>query len=127
MLSALFTPREGTLSPGELRHFLYEHPKLCRDPMEYLERGQIFLTAEPGDPAPAYLEEALGPVGRRICGMAVDYGHWDSALTHCVARVADRPGIDQEHATLLLGGNALDFYGKRLQQRIERSAPPVAA
>jgi len=127
LMNALFTPRAGAVSPGELRRFLYEHPRLCRDPMEYLERGQIFLTAEPSDPAPTYLEQALGSPGRRVCGMAVDYGHWDAALRGCVSEVANRPGIDEEHASLLLGGNALEFYGQRLRKRIEGSSPSVAA
>jgi predicted TIM-barrel fold metal-dependent hydrolase len=122
LMGTLFSPREDAAGPGELRHFLYEHPKLRRDPLEYLERGQIFLSVEPGDPAPSYLEVALGEVGRRVCGMAVDYGHWDAALDGCVEQIAGRPGIDAEHAVRLVGANALDFYGDRLRRRISPSS-----
>ena len=46
-------------SPEELEAFRYEHPKLCRDPREYVDRGQVFLTIEPDDPAPGYLPAAM--------------------------------------------------------------------
>jgi hypothetical protein len=108
-------------TPAELAAFRYEHPNLVRDPFDYLRRGQVFLTFEPDDPAPAWLPSALGEIGRRACGMAVDYGHWDATLRDCVALVAGRRGVDAEHAARLLGGNALDFYGERLRRRI---APP---
>jgi predicted TIM-barrel fold metal-dependent hydrolase len=112
-------PRDRA-TPAELAAFRYEHPNLVRDPFDYLRRGQVFLTFEPDDPAPAWLPSALGEIGRRACGMAVDYGHWDATLRDCVALVAERRGVDAEHAARLLGGNALEFYGERLRRRIER-------
>ena len=93
-----------------------------RDPREYFSRGQIFTTFEPDDPAPVYLVHALGDAGARVCGMAIDYGHWDATLAGCVALVAERPGLDREHAQRLLAGNTLDFYGARLARRIEAAA-----
>lgn len=119
LMSVLASGPEEKASPPELQAFLYEHPKLCRDPREYVERGQVFLTFEPDDPAPAYLPAAMGEVGRRICGMAIDYGHWDATLADCVAAVAENPRIDPDHAARLLAGNALDFYGDRLRKRIQ--------
>jgi uncharacterized protein len=110
-------PRDKA-TPRELEAFRYEHPRLSRDPFEYLERGQIFLTFEPDDPAPAWLPSALGETGRRICGMAVDYGHWDATLRDCVGLVSGNRGVDAAHAAGLLSGNALAFYGDRLRRRI---------
>jgi hypothetical protein len=113
-------PRD-TATPGELEAFRHEHPQLRRDPFEYLARGQVFLTFEPDDPAPAWLPSALGEIGRRVCGMAVDYGHWDATLRECVALVSGRRGVEPAHAVRLLSTNALEFYGDRLRSRIERS------
>lgn len=116
LLSMLFNPSEQGASPEELHRFLYEHD-LRRDPREYLERGQIFVTYEPDDPAPGYLATALGASGRQACGMATDYGHWDATLRGCVG-LARHPAVDEEHAAGLLGRNALRFYGERLARRI---------
>jgi hypothetical protein len=121
-LLAIFSPRRGEeASAEELERFQREHPRIRRDPWECLARGQIFLTVEPDDPAPLYLRTALGDAGSRVCGMALDYGHWDATLPGCVAMVAERPGIDPAFARRLLGENALAFYGPRLAQRLEPS------
>lgn len=126
LLRMLFTESCGQASSEEIEAFRYEHPKLLRDPGEYLDRGQIFLTVEPGDPAPTWLPQALGEAGKRLCGMAVDYGHWDAILDNCVGRIADLPGVDSDHAIRLLSTNALDFYGEPLRRRIQlpSAAPP---
>ena len=119
LMGALFQPSEDEATPEELEAFRYEHPHLPRDPFEYLERGQIFLTIEPDDPSPSWLPRALGETGRRVCGMAVDYGHWDATLKDCVGLVANRPEVDPDYAVRLLSTNALEFYGRRLRQRID--------
>jgi predicted TIM-barrel fold metal-dependent hydrolase len=119
LMAMLFQRSEQEVSEEEREAFLYEHPNLNRDPLEYLERGQIFFSVEPDDPAPAWLPHALGPVARRLCAMAVDYGHWDATLRDCVRLVAERPGVDPEYAVRLLSENALDFYGPRLRSRID--------
>jgi hypothetical protein len=121
LLHVLSAGSEERASAEELEAFRYEHPLLVRDPQEYLERGQIFLTFEPDDPAPAYLPAALGETGRHICGLAVDYGHWDAVLRGCVAAVSKDPRVDPEYAQRLLSENALEFYGERLRRRIEGS------
>ena len=126
LLSALFQPAQEEASAAEREAFLYEHPALPRDPSEYLDRDQIFLTIEPDDPAPAWLPHAMGEVGRRICGMAIDYGHWDATLENCVGLVANRPGVDAELAVRLLSTNTLDFYGEPLRRRIEGMSTRLA-
>ena len=78
---AIFSPRRGQeASASELPGLPRRAPALLRDPLGVLARGQIFLTVEPDDPAPTYLRAALGDAGARVCGMAIDYGHWDATL-----------------------------------------------
>ncbi len=123
LMKMLFSASEEEVPAEVLERFRYEHPSLPRDPREYLERGQLFLSFEPDDPAPAYLPHALGPLGQRICGMAVDYGHWDATLEDCVGLVA-RNAASREHAVGLLSRNTLEFFGDRLRRRIEPLAGP---
>jgi predicted TIM-barrel fold metal-dependent hydrolase len=114
------SPRVGR---AELDAFWYEHPEARRDPWEYVERGQVFLSVEPDDPAPGWLPAAMGEAGRRVCGMAVDYGHWDATLENCVGLLADREGLDADYKRALLSDNALRFYGERLRRRIGAPRP----
>ncbi len=116
LMQMLFQPRAQEASAEELDAFRNEHPALTRDPREYLDRGQIYLSAEPDDPAPRWLESALGPIGRRVSMMCVDYGHWDATLRDCVALATD--GTDPELAARLVSANALAFYGDRLRARV---------
>ena len=106
---------------GKAAHdgYLFEHRDLQRNPEEYLQRGQIFVTFEPDDPAPVYLRAALGAPGERVAGWSVDYGHWDGVLTNCVRRITESPDIDADYAVRLLSTNTLEFYGPRLRTRIE--------
>lgn len=124
----VLTPGSGDrATDAELFAFRYEHPRLVRDPIEYLERGQIFLTIEPDDPCPTYLEVALGETGRRVGGVAIDYGHWDATLEDCVSLIADNPAIDAEYAVRLLSTNTLRFYGERLARRMNEIPETTSA
>ena len=99
---------------------LYEHYDLRhRDPFEYFERGQIFVSFESDDPGPAYLSHAMGDVGKRLACFSGDYGHWDGVFHNCVKDAATVADYDREHLELLLGGNALALYGDRLRQSLE--------
>ena len=118
LMNMLFTPSEDAASADELERFRNEHPRAVRDPREYFERGQIFLTSEPGDPAPGYLEQAMGSAGTRIPCFAVDYGHWDATLKDCVGLVDGDPRLDPTTAARVLGGNARRLYGPLLEERI---------
>ena len=127
-LAAIFESRfEDRASREELEAFRYEHPGLPRDPYEYVDRGQLYLTFEPDDPGIDYLATAMGDVGRRIACVAMDYGHWDAQLEGCVDAVSSRSGIDAAYAERLLSTNALDFYGERLRQRIRELGRPASA
>ena len=98
---------------------LYEHYDLKhRDPITYFERGQIFLSFEPDDPAPLYLPVAMGEVGRKLACFSGDYGHWDGMHTGCVKYVADSIGNDKDYLKALLSGNSLALYGDRLRHSL---------
>jgi len=118
---------EEPATPEQKAAFLHEHPAIPRDPFEYLERGQLYFTFEPDDPAVDYLPAALGPTGRGIACLALDYGHWDCQLKGCVDSVVARESIDSGYAQQLVSSNALDLYGDRLQRRVcdARVDPPV--
>jgi hypothetical protein len=92
-----------------------EHRALDHDPVDFFRRGQIFLSFESDDPAPAYLREALGEIGEDLACFSADYGHWDGVLTDCVKNVA-RVRYGREHLAKLLAGNCLRFYGRRLRR-----------
>ncbi|GIW40665.1 MAG: hypothetical protein KatS3mg076_1242 [Candidatus Binatia bacterium] len=102
-----------------LESFLYEHRDLRHSPLEYFRRGQVFTTFESDDPAPEYLPAALGPLGEKLAGWSVDYGHWDGVLRGSVKRITQNPRISPDYAERLLSRNALEFYGWRLRERIE--------
>jgi len=98
---------------------LYEHADLRhRDPLEYFERGQIFVSFESDDPAPTYLPQAMGEVGKRVACFSGDYGHWDGVLQNCVRDAATQGEYDRDYLSRLLAGNALALYGDRLRQSL---------
>jgi predicted TIM-barrel fold metal-dependent hydrolase len=119
LLQMLFASSPDSASPEELERFRYEHPRLTRDPREYVWRGQVYLSVAPDDPAPSYLSAAMGDSGSHIGCFAVDYGNWNCALDGCVDRIANNPRIPSATADALLHHNALRFYGERLRKRIQ--------
>ncbi|MGI0495341.1 amidohydrolase family protein [Alkalinema pantanalense CENA528] len=97
---------------------LFEHWDLKhRDPIDYFQRGQIFVSFESDDPAPVYLPIAMGETGKQLACFSGDYGHWDGVLQDCVQVVADRVD-DRAYLERLLSGNALDLYGARLRDSL---------
>jgi hypothetical protein len=106
--------------------FTYEHRGLDHDPVDFVRRGQIFVSFESDDPAPAYLREALGATGEAVACFSGDYGHWDGVLTDCVKNVARVRAYERGHLAKLLSGNCLRLYGPRLAARVAADAPGAA-
>jgi uncharacterized protein len=105
---------------------LFEHADLKhRDPLEYFERGQIFVSYESDDPGPAYMATAMGPVGERLACFSGDYGHWDGVLKDCVKDAATVIEYDRTHLARLLGENSLDLYGARLRNSLPQNLAQV--
>jgi predicted TIM-barrel fold metal-dependent hydrolase len=98
---------------------IFEHRQLDHDPTDFLRRGQVYVSFESDDPAPAYLREALGEIGENVACFSADYGHWDGVLKDCVLNVVRTRPYEREHLAKLLAGNCLRFYGRRLQEKIK--------
>ncbi|TAD76287.1 MAG: hypothetical protein EA001_12405 [Oscillatoriales cyanobacterium] len=109
--------RDRSIAPASPKAIEHGHLR-DRDPLSYLGRGQIFVSFEADDPAPAYLPIALGAVGQKLACFSGDYGHWDGVLAGCVAQAARVAGGDRDYLLPLLSGNAIALYGNRLRQRI---------
>ena len=100
--------------------FIFEHRHLDHDPVDFLRRGQIFVSFESDDPAPSYLREALGEAGENVACFSADYGHWDGVLKDCVLNVIRTRAYERSHLEKLLAGNCLRLYGPKLQERTRR-------
>jgi predicted TIM-barrel fold metal-dependent hydrolase len=98
--------------------YIFEYRHLDHDPTDFFRRGQVYVSFEPDDPAPAYLREALGPVGEDVACFSGDYGHWDGVLRDCVGKVARTRSYAPAHLGKLLGGNCLRLYGPRLERAL---------
>ena len=112
---------------GDVDDFVYEHRHLDHDPTDFFRRGQIFASFESDDPAPAYLREALGPMGEDVACFSGDYGHWDGVLRDCVKNVARTRSYTRDHLAKLLAGNCLRLYGPRLERAVGRVADSATA
>ena len=102
--------------------YVFEHRALDHDPTDFFRRGQVYVSFESDDPAPAYLREALGEPGEDLPCFSADYGHWDGVLTGCVTNVAQQRAWERRHLGKLLAGNCLRFYGARLEAALRSSA-----
>lgn len=99
-----------------------------RNPEEYFARGQVFLSVSRGDPAPAQLRRAFGPVGEKIACWSSGYGNAgdDAEFAGCVERMTTDPQVGLDYVERLLSRNAARLYGERLLRRIDAAAVPPA-
>jgi len=102
--------------------YVFEHRQLDHDPTDFFRRGQVFVSFESDDPAPAYLREALGPMGEDLACFTADYGHWDGVVSGCIKNIVNTRPYERGHLAKLLAGNCLRFYGKRLEAAVEPRA-----
>jgi uncharacterized protein len=118
----LLSRRERDRRSAAVDDFVFEYRHLDHDPTDFFRRGQVFVSFESDDPAPAYLREALGPMGEDLPCFSADYGHWDGVLTDCVKNVVRARNYERAHLGKLLAGNCLRFYGRRLEEAVTRRA-----
>jgi len=89
--------KRGRLTPG------------CpREPREYIERGQLFVSCEPEESAIPLAVETLGP---GFILYASDYPHWDSDFPNSTRPLRERTDVSPEAKARILGENARVFYG----------------
>jgi uncharacterized protein len=85
-----------------------EMPQMRADPLEYLARGNCFITAEPDEGG---LPAAIQTVGDGNIMFASDYPHSDSKFPDSVACLRARTDVSDAGKTKLLGQNAATYYG----------------
>jgi predicted TIM-barrel fold metal-dependent hydrolase len=89
--------KRGRLTPG------------CkREPREYIERGQLYVSCEPEESAIPFVAKTLGPY---FILYASDYPHWDSDFPESTKPLRERKDLTPEVKARILGENARGFYG----------------
>jgi predicted TIM-barrel fold metal-dependent hydrolase len=83
-------------------------PQCQREPREYLERGQIYVSCEPEEAAVPFAVEELGS---HFIMFASDYPHWDSDFPKATKPLRERTDVTPEVKARILGENARVFYG----------------
>jgi hypothetical protein len=79
-----------------------------REPREYVERGQLYLSCEPGEPMLPAAVEYLGP---DFVMYASDYPHWDGDFPNSTKAILGRTDLADDVRDKVLAGNARRFYG----------------
>jgi uncharacterized protein len=79
-----------------------------RDPREYIERGQVYVSCEPDETVLPAVIEALGP---DFVMYASDYPHWDGEFPESTRALRSRTDISEAARRKLLADNARRFYG----------------
>ena len=79
-----------------------------RDPQEYLQAGNIFVTCEPEEPI---LPGVIDVLGDDFIMFASDYPHWDGEWPESTKHLRTRPDISEDARAKIGGLNAQRFYG----------------
>jgi predicted TIM-barrel fold metal-dependent hydrolase len=79
-----------------------------RDPLEYLARGQIYVSCEPGEPI---LPGVIDVLGDDFILYASDYPHWDSEFPNSTKPLRERQDLSETSRAKILAGNARRFFG----------------
>jgi predicted TIM-barrel fold metal-dependent hydrolase len=78
-----------------------------RDPREYVERGNVWVTCEPGEPILPAVVEILGP---DFVMFASDYPHWDGEWPESTKPLRTRTDLSDGVRAKVAGANARRFY-----------------
>ncbi len=79
-----------------------------REPVEYLQRGQIYATCEAAEPM---LGATVDQLGADFIMYASDYPHWDSEFPESSKPLRERDDIDDAARAAILGGTAARLFG----------------
>jgi len=78
-----------------------------RDPLAYLERGQIYLTCEGEEPI---LPGVIDVLGDEFIMFASDFPHWDSNYPESTRPMVERQDISEASRAKILARNAERFF-----------------
>jgi predicted TIM-barrel fold metal-dependent hydrolase len=78
-----------------------------RDPVEYLERGQIHLTCEGEEPI---LPGVIDVLGDDFIMFASDFPHWDSDYPNATRAMVERTDVSEASRAKILATNAERFF-----------------
>jgi hypothetical protein len=78
-----------------------------RDPVEYLEAGNVWVSCEPDEPI---LPGVVDVLGDRFIMFASDYPHWDGEWPESTRALRTRKDIRDESRARIAGENARHFY-----------------
>ena len=78
-----------------------------REPREYLDRGQIYLSCEPEEPI---LPAVVDLLGHDFVMYASDYPHWDGDFPESSRPLRERRDLGEDARAAILGANAARFY-----------------
>ncbi|UCE85406.1 MAG: amidohydrolase [Deltaproteobacteria bacterium] len=78
-----------------------------REPREYLDRGQIYVSCESAEPI---LPGVIEVLGSDFIMYASDYPHWDGEFPESSKPLRERGDVDEASRAAILGGNAARFY-----------------
>ncbi len=79
-----------------------------RDPREYLARGQIYVSCEPGE---SLLPAVVETLGSEFILFASDYPHWDGEFPESTRPLRERRDLDDKARARILAENAERFFG----------------
>jgi predicted TIM-barrel fold metal-dependent hydrolase len=79
-----------------------------RDPRNYLEAGNIWVSCEPEEPI---LPGVIDVLGDAFILYASDYPHWDGDWPESTKHLRSRSDISDQARLRIGGENAIRFYG----------------
>jgi len=79
-----------------------------RDPKEYLQAGNVWVSCEPEEPI---LPGVIDVLGSDFILYASDYPHWDGDWPESTHHLRTRDDIDEGARARIAGENARRFYG----------------
>ena len=79
-----------------------------REPREYVERGNVWVSCEPEEPI---LPAVASILGEDFIMYASDYPHWDGAWPESTKPLRQRSDLSETLRAKIAGGNARRFYG----------------
>jgi predicted TIM-barrel fold metal-dependent hydrolase len=78
-----------------------------RDPREYVERGQLYVSCEPAEPM---LPAAIADLGADFVMFASDYPHWDGEFPNATKPIRERDDLADDDRAKVLAENARRFF-----------------